>query len=112
MVDSYQKKYDGATGTYQSIAGSSEISTNGPARGGYSKWIIGAVVAAALGAIYTYTMPKRRANAQEAIDSSISKSTKISFQENGKLKLFDDQSEYNSCTKTTIVDDLRVIRVG
>lgn len=83
---SYQK-YDGNTGTYTAESNVSE-----PSRRGKEKWLIGAVIIAAVGVIYGLTMPKE--DSQQNIDNVMKADTRVDVGVDGKLKLFDDLSKY------------------
>jgi hypothetical protein len=82
---SYQK-YDGNTGTYTSA----DSSFNEAPRG-KQKWLIGAVIVAAVGIVYGLTFPKQ--NSQQNIDKVMKADTSVDIGTNGKLKLFDDLSK-------------------
>lgn len=84
---SYQK-YDGNTGTY--TAADSSISET-PLRRDKQKWLIGAVLVAAVGIVYGLTIPK--VNSQHNIDKVMKADTSVDVGSNGKLKLFDDLSK-------------------
>lgn len=95
MVDngnSYQKKYDGASGTYQQI--DIDIS-NGDARPHNRNirrvLLVGAAVAIAVGVYYGVTMP--RTNPQAVVNKAISSSGTVQVKSDGKLKLFDNLSK-------------------
>ena len=85
---SYQK-YDGASGTYQSLS-SNNGSLENPRRG-REKWAIGAVALAIVAIVFVVTNP--RSNPKDAIDKTIKSSSNIAVKANGKLELFDDLSE-------------------
>jgi hypothetical protein len=81
---SYQK-YDGTSGTYQEIN-----STSAPKKRGL--WIVGIVLAAALGVGYTYTQRYHQTGTvvSKALASS---SSGVTVDKEGKLKLFDELSK-------------------
>lgn len=91
---SYQK-YDGASGTYQTIDSSID-NNNGSSRPVNKKfrYVLGlaAVAAVLLGIYYAKTTPNPQAN----IDKTIGQSGKVTVKANGKLKLFDSLSKYSS----------------
>ena len=96
-MSSYQK-YDGASGTYQSTDnGSSDFDSNGSnsPRGRTAKWVGGTVLVAVIAAVYLYTSPFHKINAESAIKDSIHKTGGLKVSANGKLKLFDDLSKFN-----------------
>lgn len=88
---SYQKKYDGATGTYQEIedANGNGQSSYGP---GKKKWMI-AVAALAVVAVGVYYGTAPSKNPAMEVSKTISKSGTLSVKSNGKLKLFDSLSK-------------------
>lgn len=102
---SYQK-YDGASGTYQPVDGSDFEdlnSSNGRSTSNSgNKWkmvaAVGLVLAAALGAYYTFTAPtaagRSGGSSQQQIDKAISSAgSGLQVKSNGRLKLFDSLSK-------------------
>ena len=94
---SYQKKYDGASGTYQPLrtnesSGHTTDDLNGGRPRGRMKWILGAIVVAVIAAVFGITMP--RSSPENVIKKEISSSSTLEVKENGELKLFDDTSKF------------------
>lgn len=87
--ESYQK-FDGNTGTYQEIPDANGHSSS---TGGSRKWVVGAVLLAVLGGVYTATSYHSHNSATNAVDKSIASSSNIAIAKNGKLKLFDSMSK-------------------
>ena len=90
---SYQK-YDGASGTYQTLS-SKESNGNGSsatAHGSRRKWIYGAVVLVVVAAVYMATSLSRT-NPDKAVNKALAGDKNIAVDANGKLKLFDELSK-------------------
>jgi hypothetical protein len=79
---SYQQ-YDGASGSYQ------DIPTSPPPRSPRMKWILGAVLVAVLGIVYTVLVP---APSAAVVNKEMAKSG-LQVKADGKVKLFDEFSK-------------------
>jgi hypothetical protein len=86
--NSYQK-YDGASGIYQEIPNGAD---GGPKK---KKWLF-ALVAVLAGAGIVYGLCAVRNNPQNNVNKALAKDSNVQVKANGKLKLFDDFSEYKS----------------
>ena len=87
--NSYQKQYDGSTGTYQEIPSDA----NGLLRGGGNKkkWLIGGVALLLIAFGVAYGVNTLR-DPQKTIAKELANSSKVHVKANGKLKLFDEFS--------------------
>ena len=83
---SYQK-YDGASGSYQEIPNPNGSS---PPRHGRTKWILGAVVVAVIGVVYTVV--STAGPSSDVVDKALKKSG-VQVKADGKIKLFDEFSK-------------------
>jgi hypothetical protein len=102
--DSYQK-YDGASGTYQTISSQSDNGNdlNGPRPWSKArKWLVGVVLVAILGTVYGVTAT--RVNPKKAVDKALASDKNVKVKANGKLKLFDEYSTW----KAIRFDSIRV----
>lgn len=87
---SYQKNGEPDSGTN----GSSSSSSGGGLLKGWKKWGLGVVLVAILAAIYMKTTDTKTPEAnKKAVEKEMTASD-LSFDKNGKLKLFDSFSKY------------------
>jgi hypothetical protein len=84
---SYQK-YDGASGSYQEIPNPGNGSS--PPRNSRTKWILGAVLVAVVGVVYTVV--STAGPSSEVMNKAITKSG-LQVKADGKVKLFDKFSK-------------------
>jgi hypothetical protein len=83
---SYQK-YDGGSGTYQDIR-------DGDKPNNRKKWLLGFIVAIALGGAYVVTTRKVGRSSKDIILKSLASGSSTVSVSKGKLKLFDDHSKF------------------
>jgi hypothetical protein len=89
MAESYQK-YDGASGTYQEIPNPNNGNGSSPPRNSRTKWILGAVLVAVVGVVYTVV--STAGPSSDVVDKAIAKSG-VQVKSDGKVKLFDELSK-------------------
>jgi len=86
--NSYQK-FDGASGIYQEIPNGADGGSK------KKKWLLALVVLLA-GAGVAYGLCAIRNNPQDNVNKALAKDSNVQVKANGKLKLFDDLSEYKA----------------
>jgi hypothetical protein len=87
--NSYQK-YDGASGSYQEIPNPNGTNGSSPPRSSRTKWILGAVLVAVVGVVYTVV--STAGPSADVVDKALAKSG-IQVKADGKIKLFDEFSK-------------------
>jgi hypothetical protein len=85
---SYQK-YDGASGSYQEIPNPNGNGSAAP-RNSRTKWILGAVLVAVVGVVYTVV--STAGPSSDVVDKAMTKSG-VQVKADGKIKLFDEFSK-------------------